>query len=240
MKTFSMKTKSLFLFLFFCVSSTLLMAGKPAPQRITSEMTLSDFHAIHVQGDVKLYIRHQPENSLSAEFLSSSAEDFKVEVIEGVLHISMLKSVNRFDMPKVVLNCNAFKELKANGNYYIKMEDTFQSPKFMVDALGGGLLNLQIETENLKANIGGQVVTAIKGRADDAKIEVEQEAYWAALHLDVQRLFVSVSGMSKAEVKGSEEVIAVAAQNGKIQCAGNAELKSFMHGMGSVEKLPSL
>lgn len=240
MKTFSMKTKSLFLFLIFCVSSTLLMAGKPAPQRLTSEMALPEFHAIHVQGDVKLYIRHQPENSLSAEYLSTNSDDFKVEVKAGVLHISMLKSVNRFDMPKVVLNCNSFKALKADGNYYIKMEDQFQGSNFTVEAYGGGLLNLNLETENLRADIGGQVVAAIKGQADDARIELQQESYWAALNLDVRRMFVSASGMSKAEVLGSEEVIAVAAQSGKIQCAGTAELKSYIHGMGTIEKLPSL
>jgi hypothetical protein len=240
MKTIFNFPNSIFLFLLCMMSSSAVLADKPAPVRTTTEMALPPFHSLVIQGDVKLYIQLQPENSLRADYLSTAAEDFSAEVKDGVLYITMLKAVNRFDMPRVDLSCSGFQDLRANGNFYIKMEDALPVENFSVDVKGGGLLNLNLEVNRLRVSMEGQVVASIKGHADDARIELQQESYCAALHLDVRRMFISAQGMSKAEVVGREEVIAVAGQNGSIRCGGTAELKSSVQGMGSVEKLPSL
>lgn len=235
-----MKLSAVFMLVFTLLFSSIAFAEKKSPVKSITEQALPEFHAIEISGDIKVYITPGTENMLSTEISTTLQPYLTVKVEAGVLKISLEKSVSRFDMPKLELSTRSFQALTASGNYYLKMDQLMKSDDLTLNLKGAGLCNLNIEVKNLRAEIGGQTVVSLKGHAADAKVYGESESYWAGLHLISEKMFVSVKDMSKAEVHAETEMIAVADNSGQVNCAGKAEIRSYIHGLGVVNRIPAM
>jgi hypothetical protein len=231
----------LVLILFSCMSFLgLTYAATPASQKIQIGKELPVFHSIHLTGDVKVYLHPSATNSYKAELPASLEEYFTMSVENGVLQIRLNKNISRFDMPKVDLYFSEVNKIQAEGGYYLKMDETYTGSNLELVLAGSGLTNLILDVQELKAEISGQAVASVKGKSLDAKIYGSQESYWAASALNTSTLLVSVEGMAKAEVNAQKDITAIADNSGQIHCSGEAEIRSYIHGLGSITKVPSL
>lgn len=228
-----------FLISFLGISGSVFAAGNTS-QKISIGNNLPAFHSIHITGDVKVYLHHSADNSYKAELPSSLQDYFTLAVDNGVLSISLDKAITRFDMPKIDLYFSEVSSIQAEGGYYLKMDETYTANDFSLNLKGNGLTNLVLDVNELKAEISGQAVASVRGKALDAKIYGSQESYWAASSFIASTMLVSVNGMSKAEVNADKELIAIADNTGQINCSGKAEIRSYLHGLGTVNKVPSL
>jgi hypothetical protein len=230
--------------LFSCVSFLVLAyaatPATPATHKIQIGKELPTFHSIHVTGDVKLYMHQSATNSFKAELPASLEEYFTLSVENGVLQIQLTKTISRFDMPKVELYFSEVNTIQAEGGYYLKMDETYITNKLELILTGSGLTNLILDVQELKAEISGQAVASVKGKSLDAKVHGSQESYWAASSLNTSTLLVSVEGMAKAEVNAQKYLTAIADNSGQIHCSGEAEIRSYIHGLGTIVKVPSL
>lgn len=215
-------------------------AAKAPSQKISIGRELPAFHTLKITGDIKVYLRPATSNSFSAELPSDLNEFFQASVENGVLTLSLNKAISRFDMPKVELFFSGVNTIEADGGYFLKMEETYPAESLNLNLKGSGLTNLNVEVASLKAEISGQAIASFRGRAAEARVYGSQESYWAGASLELTSALVSVNGSSKAEVNASGEVVAIVENTGIINCSGKAEIRSYIHGLGAVNKLPSL
>jgi hypothetical protein len=231
----------LFLFSFIGLSMNLSHASSPGTpsQKVNVGNSLPAFHSIRISGEIKVFLHPSVQCSYQAELPAHLEEYFTASVEEGILNLKLNKSISRFDMPRIDVYFSNCQSISAEGNYFLKMDETYQTARMNLDLKGDGLTNLLLDVQELKAEISGQAIVSLKGKANEVKVYAHQQSYWAASALMSNTLLVSVDGMARAEVHADKEVIAIADNSGIIQCSGKGEIRSYIHGLGTVNKSPS-
>lgn len=229
--------------LFLCMSLTPVMANPgtgTAQQRIQVSQILPVFTQLQVSGNIKVYLHSGNTTQVEAEIPEHLREFFEMEVNEGVLFLTLNKSVNRFDMPIVNLTLSELNSITADGNYFIRCEEKLKTNRMNIHLKGEGLLNLWLETQDLKVELNQFAVAAIKGQSHEAVIYGSQSAQWRGQGLSAEKLFASVSDNGQAIVNASREGILLAENSGKIEYCGAGLFKSFTWGNGSVVQIPTI
>ncbi len=155
-------------------------------------------------GDLANVIVSQGEKQ-SVKIEKSEDGEASVEVRDEILRITP-GSMTNFSNVKIYVVCPNLKYLKVSGVSKITSDGVIQSNDMKIKAMGASKIDLAINVQNLTTDISGASKAILKGAATFHKSNLSGASNLNAKELDVVKMEVNASGVSKANVNVKNEL----------------------------------
>lgn len=155
-------------------------------------------------GDLANVIVSQGEKQ-SVKIEKSEDGEASVEVRDEILRITP-GSMTNFSNVKIYVVCPNLKYLKVSGVSKITSDGIIQSNDLKIKAMGASKIDLAINVQNLTTDISGASKAILKGAATFHKSNLSGASNLNAKELDVVKMEVNASGVSKANVNVKNEL----------------------------------
>lgn len=155
-------------------------------------------------GDLANVIISQGEKQ-SVKIEKSEEGEASVEVKNEILKITP-GSMTNFGNVKIYVVCTNLKYVKVSGVSKVSSEGIIQSNELKIKAMGASKLDMAINVQNLITDISGASKAILKGAATQHKSSISGASNLNAKELDVVKMDINASGVSKANVNVKNEL----------------------------------
>lgn len=199
----------------------LITSSLIAQEEVTKN--LGDFNV--VKGYRGLHIDLEKSNDSKIVITGNKASDVTVKNSNGVLKISMRleQTFAASDAKVKIYHKDEIKILDANEGSKISAVDVIKQDKIVLKAQEAGVIDVEIDTEQVEVkSITGGVIK-ISGNVDNQSVSVNTGGSFDGSGLSSKTTKVSVSTGSTAKVTGTESIEANATLGGTISVIGDSK-----------------
>lgn len=237
--------KITFLFFLSFLSVYSLLAQKTINDPNAEKRPVGSFHGINVATGIKVMLT---EGSTEAVAVSASAVEYRDKIVtkveDGILKIyyeNKLGAINTRKEKKELKAYVSYKsldELAANTGAIVEVDGVLKSPSLKMKVNTGGIVNGEVEVDNLDVSQNTGAVVSLSGEAGKLSYDADLGALFKGSDLKTNNCNVSVSTGAGIYITVQKELYAKANTGGFVKysgAAGNKEIKTNTG--GSVTKM---
>jgi hypothetical protein len=203
---------------------------------ISSEKRMiNTFTEIQLTGNYEIGLKKGPEGQLVLVTDGNLLEFIHSEVVNGVLIIENSKKIRSNDGIKIYITYQELAGIKSVGASIIKTENTIVANRFKMDIPGAGIIDLEVDVNDLEVTLTGAGLVKLKGRAVNQMVSLNGVGSLEAFDLESRSCKVTVSGMGKAEINVKENLNARVIGIGSIKYRGSpTTVDDKISGLGTI------
>jgi len=135
----------------------------------------------------------------------SDEGEASLEVVDNILVIKPGSMTNLSNV-KIIIVCKNLNYLKASGISKISSSGTIETNNLKIKAMGASKVDLALSAQSLISDISGASKLTLKGLATSHDLKMSGAASLNAKELEVEKMDISGSGASKANVNVKSEL----------------------------------
>lgn len=203
---------------------------------ISSEKRMiNTFTEIQLTGNYEIGLKKGPKGQLVLVTDGNLLEFIHSEVVNGVLIIENSKKIRSKDGIKIYITYQELAGIKSVGASVIKTENTIVANRFEMDIPGAGIIDLEVDVNDLEVTLTGAGLVKLKGRAVNQMVSLNGVGSLEAFDLESRSCKVMVSGMGKAEIYVKENLYARIIGIGSIKYRGSPDtVDDKISGLGTI------
>ncbi len=206
--------------------------------QITSEKRMLDsFDEIRLSGNYEVGIKQGAQEQLVIVTDENLMKYIQSSVEDGILIIEDDQKIRSKDGIKLYITYQELTRLRSAGASVIKTDGPLRSELFHLEVPGAGMVDLDVDVDELEVELAGAGLVKLKGRADQQTVDLRGVGSLKAFELESKHCQVTVSGVGGAEVNVKENLKAVVKGIGGIQYLGDpAVISDQVSGIGTIKK----
>jgi len=203
--------------LFIVALSFLIIIPTMAGDRVTR--SLKSFSGIDISHGTKALLVQSDVNKIDIEATGIDLKKIKTTVHNGILKVSVDRDwwrLNWNSKRKIkvkIYHTGEINSIDAAGGAQVKAEHSINPEQLSIDAAGGSIINLTLNSQVATVDISGGAILNLDGKSDRIKIDASGGAILTSTKLITQNATVEAGGgaIVKVNVKQS---LAVEASGG--------------------------
>ncbi len=203
---------------------------------ISSEKRMIDtFSEIQLTGNYEIVLKKGPKGQLVVVTDSNLLEFIHSEVVNGVLIVENSKKIRSEDGIRIYITFQELEAIRSVGVSIIKTENTIVANRFELEIPGAGIIDLEVDVNDLEVTLTGAGLVKLKGRAVNQTVSLNGVGSLEAFDLESRSCKVIVSGMGKAEINVKENLNARVNGIGSIKYRGRPHtVDDKISGVGTI------
>ena len=213
-------------------------------------LELPPFTSIYVNSNYTVYLKQTNVNEVKVEALAEifNASEFKVE--DGILMINMERKDNsnkslwgKIDdikvnpTMKVYISMKNVNTLMVNGGGKIISENSIAADNLTLAVNGGGLLDVDIKGNKVKAEVSGSGNLNLRGYATAIEATLSGSGSLTGFNCPLETAKVKASGSGNCELNVTNNIDVTVLGNSSVKHKGNTKTATKkVYGSGSVER----
>ena len=222
-------------FVIFTTACNFIDFEKGNGEIISEKRMMDTFTEVQLMGNYEIRLRKGPKWQLVVVTDSNLLEFISSEVINGVLIIESNKKIRSEGGIKIYITYQELEAIKSVGASVIKTENTLVSDRFELEIPGAGLIDLEVDVNDLEITLAGAGLVKLKGSAENQSVSLNGVGSFEAFNLESRFCKVTVSGMGSAEINVKENLMARVNGIGSIRYRGNPyTIDDKIFGIGTI------
>lgn len=228
---------SLLLSLFFLVSCDSLIHERGNGKIESEKRSVDSFTEVRLEGNYEVGLKHGLKEQVVIVTDENLLQYIDTEVEHGVLIIEDSEKIRSQDGIKIYITYNSLTSLRSAGASVIKSEDKIVSEVFSLEVPGAGVVELEVEVNDLEVVLAGAGLVKLSGSARSQSVSLNGVGSLEAYELESDNCEVSVSGVGGAKVNVKENLNANVNGIGGIKYKGNPKVvNDRVSGIGTIRK----
>lgn len=237
-----MRQQLLFVLALFVLSSCRFMGGEKIRGNgniVSVQRNVGGFHSIDAGGAVELRIKQDAANAVKIETDENLQEYLDVFVDGNTLVIQTKKGYNLNPSEEIIVYASAptFRNIGVSGASAVISEGALSGTDLEIDASGASEIMLNVEMQQVKANLSGASSLELKGKSDRFTTEASGSSKIRCLELTTEETTLDVSGATEAEVSANKKLTIEASGASNVNYRGNPNVNQNSSGASSVRKI---
>jgi len=196
---------------------------------------LSTFSEIQLVGNYEIRLKNGLKGQLVIVTDNNLFEYIQSEVINDVLIIESTKKIHSKDGIKLYITYQQLAVLKSTGASILKTENTIVSDIFELEVPGAGIIDLEVDVNDLEITLAGAGMVKLRGQANNQNISLNGVGSYKAFDLKSNSCTINVRGMGGAEINVKENLNAYVNGVGSIKYRGNPHtVEDKVSGIGTI------
>jgi putative autotransporter adhesin-like protein len=221
------------LFSFSCVNAQKYIKGEG--QKVTKELTLSNFDGIGLAINAHVYLRQGPQ-SVKIEAQRNILDNIKTEVKNDSWNIKYHKNVRHHDGVKIWISMPTLTKAAVSGSGDIEATGSFANlGNLSLAVSGSGNISLGASSKSVKAAISGSGDMDLSGNTGEFSVSIAGSGDVNAKDLKAVSCNVRISGSGDAAVYATKDLNVAIAGSGDVVYSGNSSVRSKISGSGDVK-----
>lgn len=179
-------------------------------------MDLKPFTKIRVADKIKARIKQSDKNRITIRVAKNDADVIMYEVQNSQLRVYTVGIFNELEAEVLIEFNSELTDIIPTYGAKIVSDSTITSKKLKIDGSLDGLVQLNLDVENLTVDAGQGSDLYIEGKCEKAKIEVHTGGKINAKNLNVENAEVKAATGAKIWITANVNFIAKAYSGGKI------------------------
>jgi len=184
---------------------------------------ISGFSGISVYGNIRIELYKSDSPLLEITLKDLPLENLTTEVIDGILNIRTRTGSPKNSSAKVKVMYSELKDLTVASGALIVSADILTGKMINFTARSGGKMELELEMEELKAEVVQGAILVFTGEVKKQEVTVNTGATYSAYKLEAEESYVRSSAGATAKVKASKFIDAKSTAGGFIGFIGDPE-----------------
>jgi hypothetical protein len=206
--------------------------------RISSTIEVPDFNYIEISGNYEVELVRDSQSKLIIEADENLLEFIETKASGGKLHIRNSKTLISRQNIKISVHYEHLNKLSSAGSSVIYCANMIKADQLELIFPGTGSMNLEIETDKLKASLSGAGLIKLVGYAHFQDIEINGTGSLNAMNLLSHEAKIRLNGIGNAEIDVREKLDAEINGLGSIKYKGKpANLRQEIRGMGKIKAI---
>ncbi len=232
--------------LFFCfLLSTLgLFAQNTIKDANAVSRNAKNFHAITISDGIDLYLSQGNEEAVA---ISASDKDYldriQVEVIEGILHISLLEKKSYLNINwgnkklKAYVSFTRLDKINASGGSDVLVDKQVDVPALSLELSGGSDFKGKVLTTTFRLSVSGGSDAHVSGKSENTTLEASGGSDIQAYDFITGNCKVTASGGSDVHISVNKELSGMASGGSDIYYKGSGSSSATKNGGSGVKKV---
>lgn len=204
---------------------------------ITREREVADFHGINAQQGFEVDITPGPATTVKIEADDNLMEDIKVEVKDGILHISIDK--NNLHNSTLIAHVTAphLDVIRTSSAASVEIKGSFtEDENVSCTASSGSTIEGEFTSPAISASASSGSRITLSGRTKDFDAQASSGASVSAFNLLSEQTTAQASSGAQAKVHSSVMLKATASSGGSVKYKGNPTTNNSQSSGGGVSK----
>ncbi len=205
----------------------------------TEQRPVTSFNKIDVSGDWEVILTQGESESVKLEADKNllGLIETKVEGGDLVIGAKRNKSLSSEKGLKVYLTFKNLNKIELSGDVKLSATTKLTFDKLQLEGSGSAELNLDLNANQLDADMNGSSKTMLKGRISEVLFTISGEGSLSALELNINKCTVDISGDGNASVCVKDELNTTISGSGSVQYKGSPLVKKNISGDGNVSEI---
>jgi hypothetical protein len=201
--------------------SILLMFSNVSYGQENFSRDIKDFYILNVLGNIRVELYQSEIPKLEISIKGLSAENVITEVKGGELKLRLKTGSSNNAVVKIKVYYRSLEEIISASGGLVVSPEIISGGSMAFTARSGGKMELEIELENLKAEVVQGAILVFKGKVKRQEISVNTGATYSAYYLEAEDSYVKASSGGKAKIRASRIIEATANSAGYIGYIGD-------------------
>ncbi len=196
---------------------------------------VDDFDEVFIGGNYDVFLEKGDRPKVVIETDENLFEYIQVEDRNGTLSISNSRKIMGSDGIRVFITFTELDRVVSSGASSIYSNSPLIMDRLRLSMSGAGMIDLEIETEDLEVRLSGAGIIHLEGKADKLKISLTGAGKLEAYDLESRDCDITISGVGGAEVYVTGKLDARVSGLGSISYIGNPEdIRQDVSGIGRI------
>jgi hypothetical protein len=180
----------------FCLS--LLSIAAFSQEKTTREP--GNFSELNVTGEIRveLYKSEKPYIEIISEGISSG--DIVTEIKGNKLDVKMKTSIPKNARFTIMVYHTGLEKIEVQSRSLVTGSEVLKAENISFDATTGGKIELEVDIENLEANVRQGAIIVLNGKVEKQEIGVSTGGTYSAYELEARDSYVKAVTGGKAKV----------------------------------------
>jgi len=198
---------------------------------------IEDFSELNLTGNIRVELYKSDKPNLEISVKNIPAENLITEVKQGRLSIRLKTGSNKDAVVKVKVNYSDLENITVASGGLITSAEVIKGKAMNFNARSGGKMELELELDELKAEVTQGAILVFKGEVKRQKITVNTGATYSAYLLEAEDSYVKSNSAATAKVRAKNIIEGNASIAGFIGYIGDPESENIKTTLGGkIEK----
>ena len=205
---------------------------------VTERRNVSDFNELKIGGNFEVFLKKGDRSFVEIVTDENLLQFIDTEARGGTLEITQQKKLISKKKIRLIITYTDLNEIRAMGAALIKNEDYLETTDLIIRMEGAGIIDLDIQCDNLTVVVSGAGLVKLAGNADTQDLNLTGAGKLEAFDLESAYCTISVGGIGGAEIFVTEKLDATIEGIGGIEYTGDpAETITEINGLGKIEQV---
>ncbi len=209
--------------LYIPLAAVLLLAFSEAGAQNKIVRDIKPFDRVKVMDNVKVVFREGPTENLSFTAVGVGTEKVVTENNGRQLVIRMKPGFHKEAKVDVEVSYKKIRSIEVWNGAKVEMPDTIRIDDIELSVSGNSTLQLNVNTNTLKATLSSSGRVDIGGKAEIQEVDVNTNAQYLAYELETVNGYVKVSTGAEGVVWATKYLDAAASSKGELKYRGSPE-----------------
>ncbi|MEM6800193.1 MAG: head GIN domain-containing protein [Bacteroidota bacterium] len=226
-----------FLFSFlltFCIQG--LSAKNPSLDKTKRAYKVKDFHSIELNGSYQVVLTQEDFKEVLIEAPEQVHDAIEVKVQRGVLVFRLDTKNAIFKKTKIYISNSEFRSIHIKGAAHVWSKTGVRGEYLDLLTSGAGELDLEVEVDDLVAEIHGAGSIKLRGEAETSKMNIDGAGGIKAFALEVDDLEVELNGAGTAQVYARDDLEVEIRGIGQVTYEGEPDIHKEITGLGRLKR----
>jgi len=200
------------------------------------EYKVKDFHSIELNGSYEVILTQADKSEVMIEASDKVHDALEVKVKRGVLIFSMDTKNAILKKTKIYISNPDFEGIHIRGAANVWSTTGVKSKDLHILTSGAGEVDLDVNVENLDAEIHGAGNIKLRGQAESSYMNIDGAGGIKAFDLEVEELDVELNGAGSAQVYAENDLDVEIRGIGKVTYEGDPKLHKNISGLGRLKR----
>jgi hypothetical protein len=198
---------------------TILSIAAFSQEKTTREP--GNFSELNVTGEIRveLYPSEKPYIEIISEGISPG--DIATEIKGNKLDVKMKTSIPKNARFTIMVYHTGLEKIEVQSRSLVTGADVFKAENILFDATTGGKIELEVDIENLEANVRQGAIIVLNGEVEKQEIKVSTGGTYSAYDLEARDSYVKAVTGGKAKVTAHRVIDAQSNSKAFIGYKGN-------------------
>lgn len=204
---------------------------------VNETRNVGTFDKVGVSGSFDVFLVKGNEGKIDLKIEDNLSRYLVTEVSDGKLKIKWKKGTNVNTRKNVVITVyfNDINGVGLSGSGDIVGKDLIKASDFSVAVSGSGDVDLEVESNTLKASVSGSGDLVLKGKVNMFSASVAGSGDISAYELSAEKADLKVSGSGGVNLTAHHEIKARVAGSGDVKYKGNPKITDVkVSGSGNI------
>jgi len=194
---------------------------------INDTRDLDSFSELEVSEGITVELIHGKKHSAIIHVVDGNSDDLVTNVSNGILNIYWKKGMGNNRYATILLNYTMLKKISSSSGAKVMSDFIIKSSNLELNASSGGNISLEIECDELSAEVSSGSKLKLKGKTNNQDVDASSGGSYKAADLQSDSATVDASSGASILINASTTLNADASSGASIKYKGNPSNKNF-------------